>query len=64
MRGDGSYGMQCVKVCEMNNIEPESAKRLISQPLKEKLEAEATGLNMVNRGNHSQGAIPKGFFDK
>ena len=45
----------------MNNIEPESAKRLISQPLKEKLEAEATGLNMVNRGNHSQSSL-KGFF--
>ena len=51
----------CVKVCEMNNIEPESAKRLLSQPLKEKLEAEATGPNMVNRGNHSQSSL-KGFF--
>jgi len=51
----------CVKVCEDNNIEPESAKRLLSQPLKEKLEAEATGLNMVNRGNHSQSTL-SGFF--
>ena len=50
-----------VRVCENNNLEPESAKRLISQPLKEKLEAEATGLNMVNRGNHSQSSL-KGFF--
>ena len=50
-----------VRVCENNKLEPESAKRLISQPLKEKLEAEATGLNMVNRGNHSQSSL-KGFF--
>ena len=50
-----------VRVCENNKLEPESAKRLISQPLKEKLEAEATGLNMVNRGNHSQSSLT-GFF--
>lgn len=53
----------CVKVCEMNNIEPESAKRLLSQPLKEKLEAEATGLNMVNRGKSTKGTINR-FFEK
>ena len=53
----------CVKVCEMNNIEPESAKRLLSQPLKEKLEAEATGLNMVNRGTSTKGTINR-FFEK
>ena len=50
-----------IKVCDDNKVEPESAKRLLSQPLKEKLEAEATGLNMVNRGNHSQSSL-KGFF--
>ena len=27
-----------VKVCEKNNIEPEGTKRLLSDPLKEKLE--------------------------
>lgn len=53
----------CIKVCEMNNIEPESAKRLLSQPLKEKLEAEATGLNMVNRGKSTKGTINR-FFEK
>ena len=50
-----------IKVCEMNNIEPESAKRLISPPLKEKLEAEATGLNMINRTSRSQSTL-QGFF--
>ena len=62
VRGRGADIMSAiVKVCELNNVEPESAKRLLSQPLKEKLEAEATGLNMVNRGNHSQSSL-KGFF--
>jgi hypothetical protein len=52
-----------VRVCENNKLEPESAKRLISQPLKEKLEAEATGLNMVNRGTSTKGTINR-FFEK
>lgn len=52
-----------IRVCELNNIEPESAKRLLSQPLKEKLEAEATRLNMINRGQNSQGSITK-FFEE
>ena len=30
-----------IKVCENNKIEPESTKRLLSDPLKERLEAEA-----------------------
>ena len=36
-----------IKVCENNKVEPESAKRLISQPLKEKLEAEAKIKDLV-----------------
>ncbi len=52
-----------IKVCDDNKVEPESAKRLISQPLKEKLEAEATGLKMINRGSSAQGTIT-GFFNK
>tara|TARA_B110000459_G_scaffold195042_1_gene235183 strand:- start:812 stop:1045 length:234 start_codon:yes stop_codon:yes gene_type:complete len=51
-----------LKVCEQNSLEPESAKRLISQPLKDKLEAEAQGLNMVNRGKTAKGTIT-GFFE-
>ena len=51
-----------LKVCEQNSLEPESAKRLISQPLKDKLEAEAQGLNMVNRGKTAKGTII-GFFE-
>ena len=44
-------------VCEKHMLEPESAKRLISPTLKEKLEAEAKGLNMVNRGHNAQGTL-------
>ena len=52
-----------VKVCDLNNIEPESAKRLLTQPLKDKLEAEAAGLNLINRGNNSKGSITSFFSD-
>ena len=52
-----------IKVCDDNKVEPESAKRLISQPLKEKLEAEATNLKMINRGSSSRGTITS-FFNK
>ena len=51
-----------ISVCERNNLEPESANRFISTPLKEKLEAEAQGLNMVNRGKVGTGNI-KSFFE-
>ena len=51
-----------ITVCERNNLEPESAKRFISIPLREKLEAEAQGLNMVNRGKVGTGNI-KSFFE-
>jgi hypothetical protein len=46
-----------LKVCEEHLLEPESAKRLLTNPLREKLEAEATKMNMVNRGRNSQGTL-------
>ena len=52
-----------VRVCENNKLEPESAKRLLSQPLKEKLEAEAAGLNLINRGKNPKGTISSFFSD-
>lgn len=51
-----------IKICEKNTLEPESAKRLLSTPLKEKLKAEAQGLNLVNRGRNSQGTL-NSFFE-
>ena len=63
-RGRGCDVMSAIiKVCEVNNIEPESAKRLISNPLKEKLEAEPQGLNMINRTSRSQSTLTS-FFDR
>ena len=50
-----------VKVCEKNNIEPEGTKRLLSDPLKEKLEAEATILKLINRSKSSKGTITSFF---
>ena len=64
VKGRGAEVMSAiVKVCELNNIEPESAKRLLTQPLKDKLEAEAAGLNLINRGNNSKGSITSFFSD-
>jgi hypothetical protein len=41
-------------VCDFmaaNNIEPESVPRLLNLSIRQKIEAEATDLNMLNRGN-------------
>ena len=46
-----------LKVCELNNIEPEGAKRLLSAPLKEKLTAEAEKLKLNNRDKASRGSL-------
>lgn len=40
-------------VCEyisQNNIEPETVPRLLNISIKQKIEAEATDLNLINRG--------------
>ena len=52
-----------LKICEDNKIEPEGAKRLLSNPLKEKLEAEAESLKLINRVKSSRGSLQT-FFDK
>ena len=58
---DGQEKQLVAQVCEVNKVEPESAKRLISTPLKEKLQAEAEQLNMINRHTRSQSTLA-GFF--
>ena len=52
-----------LKICEDHLLEPESAKRLLSPALKDKLEAEATHLNMINRGKHSRASLAS-FYSK
>ena len=46
-----------LKVWEINNVEPEGAKRLLSVPLREKLEAEAESLKLINRQKASRGSL-------
>ncbi len=46
-----------LKVCEVNNVEQEDAKRLLSNPLKEKLTAEAEKLKLINREKASRGSL-------
>tara|TARA_B100001939_G_scaffold346543_1_gene365569 strand:- start:532 stop:774 length:243 start_codon:yes stop_codon:yes gene_type:complete len=50
-----------LKICELNGIEPEGAKRLLSTPLKEKLEAEAEKLKMINREQSSRASLSSFF---
>lgn len=52
-----------LKTCEVNQIEPEGAKRLLTPPLKEKLQAEAEKLKLVNREISSRASL-QGFFNK
>lgn len=63
IHGKGVTVMDAIlKVCENNNIEPESSKRLLSRPLKEKLECEAEQLRLINRSVSSRASIVS-FFD-
>tara|TARA_B100001939_G_C16946269_1_gene620500 strand:+ start:1917 stop:2156 length:240 start_codon:yes stop_codon:yes gene_type:complete len=50
-----------LKVCELNNIEPEGAKRLLTNPLKEKLQAEAESLKLINREVSSRASLVSFF---
>ena len=52
-----------LKVCEINGVEPEGAKRLLSVPLKEKLTAEAEQLKLINREKASRGSL-ESFISK
>jgi hypothetical protein len=46
-----------LEVCESYSLEPESAKRLLSDGLKQKLAAEASNLNLI-KGSKSRGKLP------
>jgi len=50
-----------LKICELNGIEPEGAKRLLSTPLKEKLEAEAESLKLISREQSSRASLSSFF---
>ena len=44
-------------VCEQNNIEPEDVKKFVSPIIKDKLEAEAMGLNLLPKINSIDSAL-------
>lgn len=51
MRTKLSHIDAVVHICEKNNLEIEDVKKYISEPIKEKIEAEARRLNFLPRGN-------------
>ena len=52
-KGGITYMDAILDYCEKNQMEPDAIAPLISKPLKEKIEAEASGLNLirVKKGN-------------
>ena len=46
-----SYMDAVLDVCEKNDIDPEDVKKVISTPIKDKIEAEAMRLNCLPKGN-------------
>ncbi len=45
-----TYFEAVLQVCDENGIDPQDSKRFISNPIQEKLEAEAMKLNLIPRG--------------
>ena len=45
LHNGGTYLDAVICICEKNDVSPELASKMISQPLKEKLQVEATTLN-------------------
>jgi hypothetical protein len=46
-----SYMDAVIETCEMTNIDPQDVKKLISNVIREKIEAEAMNLNFLPRQN-------------
>jgi hypothetical protein len=44
---DASYIDAVLYLCEVNNIEPEASAKLLSKPIKEKLEIEGRRINLL-----------------
>ena len=54
---DGKYVETILELCEEYGIEPESAAKLLSKPLREKLKAEFEAMNMI-RGRRKKSKLP------
>ena len=50
-RTNSSVMDSIIHICEKNNIDPSTTKRLLSASLQAKLEAEAMNLNLSPKGN-------------
>jgi hypothetical protein len=51
---DMKYVDAIVYFCEKNSLDLESIPKLISKPLKERLKAEATELNLLKKTSHAK----------
>jgi len=56
-RKNGKYMETVLDLCEKYGIEPESAAKLLSKPIREKLKSEFETLNMV-RGKRKTSKLP------
>lgn len=56
-KADTSYIEIIINLCEKYAIEPESAAKLLSKPLREKLKVEFEGLNMI-RSKRKKSKLP------
>ncbi len=56
-RNNGKYMESIIDLCEKYGIEPESAAKLLSKPIREKLKSEFESLNMV-RGKRKTTKLP------
>jgi hypothetical protein len=54
---NGKYIETIIDLCEKYGIEPESAAKLLSKPIREKLKSEIEALNMV-RGKRKTTKLP------
>jgi hypothetical protein len=54
---NGKYIETIIDLCEKYGIEPESAAKLLSKPIREKLKTEFESLNMV-RGKRKTSKLP------
>lgn len=51
IKGNGSYMDTIIVLCEENNMDPEDVKKYISDPIRDKIEAEASKLNLIEKQN-------------
>ena len=56
-RKEPSYLEIILELCEKHEVEPESVAGLLTQPIRERLEVEATNLNFLPKSSCTQAAF-------